>query len=135
MKTRNMIFLVFIGYFGLQWNWNFPFHFKGQPGPKSLEMESLRVQGNWNELKRKALKHKKDPWSTLYVAEAKLNLEFERHVQFIQWDQILKDFIFEPPKGIPWKVKEIIDLIENWCGTSMGSSMENLWVKLKSFLF
>lgn len=95
-------------------------------------MQNLRVQGNWNELKRKATKHKKDPWSSLYIAEAKLNLEFERHVQFIQWDQInTLDFVFEPPKGIPWKVKDILNLVDEWKDSEIGSQKENLWVNLQ----
>ena len=91
-------------------------------------MQILRVQGDWSELKRKALKHKKDPWSALYVAEANLNLEFERHVQFIQWDQVQVDFVFEPPKGIPWDVKEIAALLDGWQSSSFGSMEENSWV-------
>ena len=91
-------------------------------------MLNLRLQGDWKELKQKALKYKKDPWSPLYLAEAKLNLEYKRHVQFIQWDQVDSSFVFESPQGIPWTVNDISGLVDNWLQTSVGSNLENSWV-------
>jgi hypothetical protein len=94
-------------------------------------MEKLRIHGQWKELQRKATKHKKHELSLLYIAEAKLSLESERHVQFIQWDQLsLQDFTFEVSQGIPWEVQDILVLLNTFLGSASGLKEENRWVRI-----
>lgn len=94
-------------------------------------MENQRIKGQWQELKRKATKHLKDELSLLYIAEAKTSLQSERHVQFIQWDQLdLKDFTFQVSQGIPWDVADISFTLNSFLDSAAGIKEENRWQAL-----